>query len=76
MLQRLLSFWTATVVQSNQANSACSPAPVEMLSLKLRRPAFGEDIDLNATFDVDTPPSQASSIHHGRAKKLCQEIAQ
>ncbi|XP_022354307.1 E3 ubiquitin-protein ligase TRAIP isoform X1 [Enhydra lutris kenyoni] len=52
-----------------------SPAPMEMLSLKLRRPAFGEDIDLNATFDVNTPPSQASSIHHGRAKKLCQEIA-
>ncbi|XP_064452025.1 E3 ubiquitin-protein ligase TRAIP isoform X3 [Mirounga angustirostris] len=52
-----------------------SPAPMEMLSLKLRRPAFGDDIDLNATFDVDTPPSQPSSIHHGRAKKLCQEIA-
>uniref|UniRef100_A0A452QSJ0 E3 ubiquitin-protein ligase TRAIP n=1 Tax=Ursus americanus TaxID=9643 RepID=A0A452QSJ0_URSAM len=53
-----------------------SPAPVEMLSPKLRRPAFGEDIDLNATFDVDTPPSQPSSIHHSRAKKLSQEIAQ
>ncbi|XP_034514234.1 E3 ubiquitin-protein ligase TRAIP isoform X1 [Ailuropoda melanoleuca] len=52
-----------------------SPAPVEMLSLKLRRPAFGEDIDLNATFDVDTPPSQPSSIHHSRAKKFSQEIA-
>lgn len=76
MFQGLLSFWTATVVQSNQANSAYSPAPVEMLSPKLRRPAFGEDIDLNATFDVDTPPSQPSSIHHSRAKKLSQEIAQ
>ncbi|GAB5568084.1 E3 ubiquitin-protein ligase RNF185 [Prionailurus iriomotensis] len=53
----------------------CSPAPLEMLNLKLRRPAFGDDIDLNATFDVDTPPSQPASIQQGRAKKLCQEIA-
>nr|XP_025843602.1 E3 ubiquitin-protein ligase TRAIP isoform X3 [Vulpes vulpes] len=52
-----------------------SPAPLEMLSLKLRRPAFGDDIDLNATFDVDTPPAQSSSIQHGRAKKFCQERA-
>lgn len=52
-----------------------SPAPLEMLSLKLRRPAFGDDIDLNATFDVDTPSAQSSSIQHGRAKKFCQEIA-
>ncbi|XP_025772019.1 E3 ubiquitin-protein ligase TRAIP [Puma concolor] len=52
-----------------------SPAPLEMLNLKLRRPAFGDDIDLNATFDVDTPPAQPASIQQGRAKKLCQEIA-
>ncbi|XP_041620524.1 E3 ubiquitin-protein ligase TRAIP isoform X1 [Vulpes lagopus] len=52
-----------------------SPAPLEMLSLKLRRPAFGDDIDLNATFDVDTPPAQSSSIQHGHAKKFCQERA-
>lgn len=32
-----------------------SPAPVEMLNLKLRRPSFGDDIDLNAIFDVNTP---------------------
>ncbi|XP_057562671.1 E3 ubiquitin-protein ligase TRAIP isoform X2 [Hippopotamus amphibius kiboko] len=47
-----------------------SPAPVEMLNLKLRRPASGDDIDLNATFNVDTPPAQPSSTQHGRAKRL------
>uniref|UniRef100_A0A8C3X941 E3 ubiquitin-protein ligase TRAIP n=1 Tax=Catagonus wagneri TaxID=51154 RepID=A0A8C3X941_9CETA len=52
-----------------------SPAPVEMLNLKLRRPAFGDDIDLNATFNVDTPPSQPSGIQHGRAKRLFPEKA-
>ncbi|XP_019579382.1 E3 ubiquitin-protein ligase TRAIP [Rhinolophus sinicus] len=52
-----------------------SPAPVEMLNVKLRRPAFSDDIDLNATFDVDTPPAQPASIQHGRAKKLCLEKA-
>ncbi|XP_040301334.1 E3 ubiquitin-protein ligase TRAIP isoform X2 [Herpailurus yagouaroundi] len=52
-----------------------SPAPLEMLNLKLRRPVFGDDIDLNATFDVDTPPAQPASIQQGRAKKFCQEIA-
>ncbi|XP_039693729.1 E3 ubiquitin-protein ligase TRAIP isoform X1 [Pteropus medius] len=48
-----------------------SPAPVEML--KLRRPVFSDDIDLNATFDVDTPPARPSGIQHGQAKKLCTE---
>ncbi|XP_036122637.1 E3 ubiquitin-protein ligase TRAIP [Molossus molossus] len=52
-----------------------SPAPLEMLSLKLRRPAFSDDIDLNATFDVDTPPARPSGIQHGHAKKLCPEKA-
>lgn len=55
---------------------ACSPAPVEMLSLKLRRPAFSDDIDLNATFDVDTPPARPPGLQHGHAKKLCPEKAQ
>ncbi|KAB1263942.1 E3 ubiquitin-protein ligase TRAIP [Camelus dromedarius] len=50
-----------------------SPAPVEMLNLKLRRPAFGDDIDLNATFNVDTPPGQPSSTQHGHAKRLFPE---
>ncbi|XP_016058376.1 PREDICTED: E3 ubiquitin-protein ligase TRAIP [Miniopterus natalensis] len=52
-----------------------SPAPVEMLSLKLRRPAFSDDIDLNATFDVDTPPARPPGSQHGHAKKLCPEKA-
>ncbi|XP_032506448.1 E3 ubiquitin-protein ligase TRAIP isoform X2 [Phocoena sinus] len=52
-----------------------SPAPVEMLNLKLHRPAFGDDIDLNATFNVDTPPAQPSSTQHGHAKRLFPEKA-
>ncbi|KAK2502006.1 hypothetical protein MC885_010794 [Smutsia gigantea] len=51
-------------------HSACSPAPLEMLNLKLRRPAFSDDIDLNATFDVDTPPARPSSSQQGHSKKL------
>uniref|UniRef100_A0A9L0IB77 E3 ubiquitin-protein ligase TRAIP n=1 Tax=Equus asinus TaxID=9793 RepID=A0A9L0IB77_EQUAS len=51
------------------------PAPVEVLNLKLRRPAFSDDIDLNATFDVATPPGRPSSIQHGHTKKLCPEKA-
>lgn len=47
-----------------------------MMNLKLRQPAFGEDIDLNTTFDVDTPPARPSSIWHGHAKKPCPEKAQ
>lgn len=76
MLEGLLSFWAATVVLINQAISAYSPAPVEMLNLKLHRPAFGDDIDLNATFNVDTPPAQPSSTQHGHAKRLFPEKAQ
>ncbi|XP_032145767.1 E3 ubiquitin-protein ligase TRAIP isoform X2 [Sapajus apella] len=49
-----------------------SPAPVEV-NLKLRRPSFSDDIDLNATFDVDTPPAWPSSSQHGYSKKLCLE---
>ncbi|XP_014587159.1 E3 ubiquitin-protein ligase TRAIP isoform X2 [Equus przewalskii] len=52
-----------------------NPAPVEVLNLKLRRPAFSDDIDLNATFDVATPPGRPSSIQHGHTKKLCPEKA-
>ncbi|KAM5234541.1 E3 ubiquitin-protein ligase TRAIP isoform 2-T5 [Hipposideros larvatus] len=52
-----------------------SPAPMEMLKLKLRRPAFSDDIDLSATFDVDTPPAWPFSVQHGRAKKLYLEKA-
>ncbi|OBS71349.1 hypothetical protein A6R68_00182 [Neotoma lepida] len=51
-----------------------SPAPVEMLTPKLHRPPFSDEIDLNATFDVDTPPVQTSSSQHD-PKKLCLERA-
>ncbi|XP_074054083.1 E3 ubiquitin-protein ligase TRAIP isoform X2 [Macrotis lagotis] len=50
-----------------------SPAPVEMLSLKLRQPAHGEDVDLNISFDVDTPPAQPHSSRLVPAKKHCPE---
>ncbi|XP_021518175.1 E3 ubiquitin-protein ligase TRAIP isoform X1 [Meriones unguiculatus] len=47
-----------------------SPAPVEMLNPKLHRPSFSDEIDLNATFDVKTPPAQAPSSQHSHPKKL------
>ncbi|XP_005410283.1 PREDICTED: E3 ubiquitin-protein ligase TRAIP [Chinchilla lanigera] len=49
-----------------------SPAPAEMLNPKLGRPS-SHIIDLDATFDVDTPPSQPSGSRHGCAKRLCLE---
>ncbi|EHB14818.1 TRAF-interacting protein [Heterocephalus glaber] len=52
-----------------------SPAPVEMLKPKLHRPPFHNAIDLDATFDVNTPPAQPSGSQHGRSKKLCLEKA-
>lgn len=48
-----------------------SPAPLGML--KLRQPVFSDEIDLNATFDIETPPARSSDIHFGVAKKLCLE---
>ncbi|KAM7063451.1 E3 ubiquitin-protein ligase TRAIP isoform 3-T3 [Molossus nigricans] len=48
-----------------------SPAPLEMLSLKLRRPAFSDDIDLNATFDVDTPPARPSALPFRMFPRRC-----
>ncbi|XP_050996489.1 E3 ubiquitin-protein ligase TRAIP [Acomys russatus] len=47
-----------------------SPAPVEMLNPRLHRPSFSDEIDLNATFAVKTPPAQSSSSQHGHPKKL------
>ncbi|KAM6159925.1 E3 ubiquitin-protein ligase TRAIP [Erethizon dorsatum] len=52
-----------------------SPAPVEMLNPKLCRPSFHNIIDLDATFDVDTPPTRPSGSQHGCSKKLCLEKA-
>ncbi|XP_070247068.1 E3 ubiquitin-protein ligase TRAIP [Myotis yumanensis] len=74
MLQETLSL---PPVDSEAVNRLVleSPAPVEMLSLKLRRPAFSDDIDLNATFDVDTPPARPPGLQHGHAEKLCPEKA-
>ncbi|XP_012626774.1 E3 ubiquitin-protein ligase TRAIP isoform X1 [Microcebus murinus] len=50
-----------------------SPAPMEMLNPKLRPPSFSDEIDLSATFDVDTPPARPSSSQHGHSKKLYLE---
>ncbi|XP_053456235.1 E3 ubiquitin-protein ligase TRAIP isoform X1 [Nycticebus coucang] len=50
-----------------------SPAPMEMLNLKLRPPSFSDDIDLNTTFDVDTPPARSSISQQRHSKKLCLE---
>ncbi|XP_028907910.1 E3 ubiquitin-protein ligase TRAIP isoform X2 [Ornithorhynchus anatinus] len=52
-----------------------SPAPVGMPSLKLRRPSLGEDIDLNTTFNVDTPPPRPSGSQVISAKKIRLEKA-
>lgn len=46
-----------------------------MLNLKLRRPAFSDDIDLNVTFDVNTPPAPPSGSQQGHPKKLHREEA-
>uniref|UniRef100_A0A8C8ZT83 TRAF interacting protein n=1 Tax=Prolemur simus TaxID=1328070 RepID=A0A8C8ZT83_PROSS len=46
-----------------------SPAPVEMLNPRLHPPSFSDEIDLNATFDVDTPTARPSSSQHGHSKK-------
>lgn len=50
-----------------------SPAPIEMVNPKLRRPSFHDVIDLDATFNVDTPPAQPSGSQHGLSKKLSLE---
>ncbi|XP_052043282.1 E3 ubiquitin-protein ligase TRAIP isoform X2 [Apodemus sylvaticus] len=52
-----------------------SPAPVEMLNPRLHRPLLSDEIDLNATFNINTPPSQTSSSQHCHPKKLCLERA-
>nr|XP_013015378.1 E3 ubiquitin-protein ligase TRAIP isoform X1 [Cavia porcellus] len=52
-----------------------SPAPMEMLNLKLCRPSCHSVVDLDATFDVDTPPAQPSGSQRGCFKKLCLEKA-
>uniref|UniRef100_A0A8C8ZKF7 TRAF interacting protein n=1 Tax=Prolemur simus TaxID=1328070 RepID=A0A8C8ZKF7_PROSS len=53
-----------------------SPAPVEMLNPRLHPPSFSDEIDLNATFDVDTPTARPSSSQHGHSKKHHLEKSQ
>ncbi|NXP67859.1 TRAIP ligase, partial [Chloropsis cyanopogon] len=45
-----------------------SPAPVE-LHPKLRRPAHSDEINLDATYDVDTPEQQPCTAPFGPAKR-------
>ncbi|XP_038628185.1 E3 ubiquitin-protein ligase TRAIP isoform X3 [Tachyglossus aculeatus] len=52
-----------------------SPAPVGMPSLKLHRPSLGEDIDLNTTFNMNTPPPRPSGSQVVSAKKMRLEKA-
>ncbi|XP_004625167.1 E3 ubiquitin-protein ligase TRAIP [Octodon degus] len=52
-----------------------SPAPVETLNPKLSQPSPHNLTDLNATFNVKTPPAQTSGSRHSCSKKLCMEKA-
>ncbi|XP_066472455.1 E3 ubiquitin-protein ligase TRAIP isoform X1 [Tiliqua scincoides] len=47
-----------------------SPAPVGLLNPKLHRPAHSDEIDLNATFDVQTPKHQPCKTVAAPAKKI------
>ncbi|KAJ6667776.1 hypothetical protein lerEdw1_016097 [Lerista edwardsae] len=47
-----------------------SPAPVGLLSPKLHRPTHSDEIDLNATFDVETPKHQTCKTFPAPAKKI------
>ncbi|XP_071900168.1 E3 ubiquitin-protein ligase TRAIP isoform X1 [Anas platyrhynchos] len=46
-----------------------SPAPVELRHPKLHRPAQSDEIDLDATFDVDTPENQPCKSLFSPAKR-------
>uniref|UniRef100_A0A8D0G8H5 TRAF interacting protein n=1 Tax=Sphenodon punctatus TaxID=8508 RepID=A0A8D0G8H5_SPHPU len=47
-----------------------SPTPVELLNPKLHRPAHNAEIDLNATFEVETPEHQSCKPDTAPAKKI------
>ncbi|XP_077182164.1 E3 ubiquitin-protein ligase TRAIP isoform X3 [Paroedura picta] len=47
-----------------------SPAPMDLLNPRLHRPAHSDDINLNATFDVETPKHQPHKTVPAPAKKL------
>ncbi|NXT70103.1 TRAIP ligase, partial [Chaetops frenatus] len=46
-----------------------SPAPVELQHPKLHRPAHSDEINLDATYDVDTPEHQPCTAPFGPAKR-------
>ncbi|NWV75683.1 TRAIP ligase, partial [Dasyornis broadbenti] len=46
-----------------------SPTPVELQHPKLHRPAHSDEINLDATFDVDTPEHQPCTSPFGAAKR-------
>lgn len=50
----------------------CSPAPMELRHPKLHRPAHSDEINLDATFDVDTPENQPckSLVSPAKRQKL------
>lgn len=53
-----------------------SPAPLGMMNLKFRRPVSSDEMNLNSTFDVETPPAQSSGTRCSFIKKLCLAEAQ
>ncbi|TFJ99520.1 oxysterol-binding protein 2 [Platysternon megacephalum] len=53
----------------NKLKTMESPAPVELLSPKLHRPAHSNEVDLDATFDVETPEHQPHKSITTPAKK-------
>ncbi|NWT16864.1 TRAIP ligase, partial [Vireo altiloquus] len=46
-----------------------SPVPVELQHPKLHRPAHSDEINLEATYDVDTPESQPCTFPFGTTKR-------
>ncbi|NXC63019.1 TRAIP ligase, partial [Aleadryas rufinucha] len=46
-----------------------SPAPMELQHPKLHRPAYSDEISLDATYDVDTPENQPCTSSFGATKR-------
>ncbi|NXB81430.1 TRAIP ligase, partial [Donacobius atricapilla] len=46
-----------------------SPCPVELQHPKLHRPAYSDEINLDATYDVDTPEHQPGTAPFGPGKR-------
>ncbi|XP_013909309.1 PREDICTED: E3 ubiquitin-protein ligase TRAIP, partial [Thamnophis sirtalis] len=47
-----------------------SPAPAQFLNPKFHQPAHNDEIDLNATFDVDTPKAHKTAVAPAKKIKL------